>query len=117
MKPTWILDYDMHTDKCYNRPGCPECDAPVGKYEDGKYRCYSCGKEAEITDPDMIKWFQDREGEKVEYEDCPQYEIEGTIYGCGGKGTTETHYYKNPVTLKWQVGWGQCNRCGKRFIV
>ena len=117
MEAVWILDYDHTTDNCYHRPGCPECNAPAIMYEDGEYKCVSCQQPIEVNDTDMQKWFKAREGEKVVMEDCPQYEIDGCVYGCGGKRTVETHYFKNDVTLKWQAAWGQCNKCGRRFIV
>ena len=107
MKSTWVLDYDSREDKCYKRPGCPECSEPIGLDEDGQYHCYSCGKVVEVEDPKMIKWFSDREGTKVEYSNC----------GCGGQNTFETHYVKNPVTLDWQVAFGGCSKCNMRFIV
>ena len=116
MKAILGLDYDYKTDKCFKRPVCPDCDAPVLKFKTGEYKCISCRRIAEV-DEGMMKWLADREGEKVEYEDCPQFEVNGTVYGCGGKKTVETHYVKNNVTLKWETAWGQCNKCGKRFIV
>ncbi len=102
-KADWILDYDMHTDSTYRRPGCPKCNVPVGS--DGK--CYSCGKEYWFNDK-MRKWFDDRAGEKVETEDC---------WRCGGVGTVEMHCRKNHVTCEWQAAWGHCTKCGMRFIV
>ena len=107
MKAVWGMDYDHVTDKCYDRPMCPECDAPVIRFEDGKIRCVSCSEEASL-DADMLKWLADREGEKIEMKDC---------CGCGGKGCMETHYVKNDVTLEWQPAFGECVKCGMRFIV
>ena len=108
MEAIWGLDYDLATDKCYNRPCCPECEAPVWKEDDGKYRCVSCGDEIDVTDPDMIRWIDDRNVSKVEVEDC---------FVCHGKQCVETHYRKNHITLEWQAAWGKCNNCGSRFIV
>ena len=118
MKAKWIRDYDHISDKCYDRPGCPKCEAPVGKDEDEKYHCFSCGKEVEVTDPDMIRWLEERSEEKVEMEDCPEFTTtNGRTYGCGGKGCVETHYVRNHVTMEWQTAWGECKNCGARFIV
>ena len=103
MKAEWILDYDMHTDKCYRRPGCPKCNAPVGY--DGK--CFSCQKEYEI-DVAMRVWLNATNEEKVEKDDCIK---------CGGKGTMENHFVRNAVTLEWQTAYGHCEKCGMRFIV
>lgn len=108
MKAIWADDYDMREDKCYGRPCCPECNAPIGKYEDGLYHCFSCGEVVEVTDPDMIEWLKVREETKTEYSDCGR---------CGGKNCVETHYMRNPITLKWQVMGGQCTKCGMRFMV
>ncbi len=122
MDAVWVSDYDMHEDKCYDCPGCPECKEPIGKYEDEQYRCFSCGKVVEVTDPEMQKWFFDRSGTKTEMEDCFPSEIKmknGEIMrmGCGGKKCVEVHYYKNPVTLKWQVAGGHCTKCNMKFMV
>lgn len=103
----WILDYDHITDKCFCRPGCPECDAPVMISDDGKYRCISCGEQYEV-DPEMQKWIADRSGTKTEMTNCT---------GCGGENCVETHYVKNKVSLEWQTAWGVCRNCGSRFIV
>lgn len=107
MKAIWDIDYDMQQDKCYDRPCCPECNAPIGKYKDGLYHCYSCGEVVDVTNPDMINWLRVREETKTEYSDCV----------CGGKNCMETHYTRNPITLKWQVMGGQCSKCGMRFMV
>lgn len=87
---------------------CPKCDAPVVKFNDGEYKCVSCRKPVNVTDPDMIAWFAEREGTKVETEDC---------FNCGGKGCVETHYVKSKVTLDWVTAFGECKNCGMRFIV
>ena len=105
MKAEWILDYDMHTDRCYRRPGCPKCQAPVGP--DGK--CYSCREEYELDD-DMRRWWHDNESEKVGYEDCYNK-------GCHGMETLEIHYRRNPVSGEWLAAYGRCSKCGMRFIV
>ena len=109
MKATWGADYDYRTDKMFKRPCCPACYVPIEKEEDGKYRCFSCNEVVEVTDPEMVKWFADREGEKVEMRDC--------IFGCGGKGTVEAHLYKNDVTLEWKFSWSVCSKCGARIMV
>jgi hypothetical protein len=116
MKAIWGLDYDYRTDKCYKRPMCPECDAPILKDGD-EYKCISCGQPAEV-EPFMIVWIENRNETKVTMEDCHQFNLpDGGKIGCGGKACVETHYVRNPVTLEWQTAWGQCSKCGKRFIV
>ena len=117
MKAVWGLDYDHVTDKCYHRPMCLCCDAPVVKFNDGQYKCISCRQPVEVSDPEMLKWLADREKEKVEMQDCPKYEFNGYTYGCGGKNCVETHYIRNDVTLEWQAAYGECKNCGMRFIV
>ncbi len=122
MDAVWVSDYDMHEDKCYKRPGCSECKEPVFLYEDGKYHCVSCGKIVEVADNKMKNWYAEREETKVEMEDCFPSEIKmrnGQIMrmGCGGKKCVEVHYYKNPVTLKWQVAGGHCTKCNMKFMV
>lgn len=117
MKAEWILDYDYQTDKTYNRPGCPECNAPIFPDEDGKYVCMSCGEEYAV-DESMRKWIEERSGEKIEMRDCKKYELgDGKTVGCGGKGCVETHYVRNNVTMKWRMAWGECTKCGMRFMV
>lgn len=107
IKAEWITEYDMHNDEVYKCPGCEKCYAPVFKI-DGKYLCCSCGEEAEL-DTDMIEYFKPREETKTEMKDC--------LFGCGGKACVETHFMRNPVTLKWQVMGGVCKNCGIRFMV
>ena len=72
-------------------------------------------------DESMIEWVRSRSGSKVEMQDCPDIEFEfkgeKIKMGCGGKGCVETYYIKNHVTLKWQVAWGVCKNCGRKFIV
>ena len=109
MKAIWAVDYDFREDKCYDRPSCPECKAPIGLDEDGKYHCFSCGEIVEVDDPKMIEWFAIRDESKTENEDC--------FLGCSGKGTMEVHYMRNPITLEWQTMGGECKKCGMRFIV
>lgn len=119
-KAAWIMDYDYMTDKCYQRPGCAECQAPVGfEPDDGQYRCFSCGKALDVSDPEMKQWFADRDGVKVEMQDCQKFEDEerGISFGCGGKGCVEAHYVRNPVTMKWRLAWSVCRECGQRTIV
>lgn len=110
LKAKWGMDYDHTVDKCYDRPMCPECDAPVVKHKSGEYRCVSCHRFVKIEDPEMLKWLTDREGEKVEMHDC------FSPY-CDGKKCLETHLVRNNVTLEWQTAWGECKKCGMRFIV
>lgn len=119
MKAIWVTDYDLTNDKCYKVPGCPECDEPIGLYEDGKYYCYNCRKEVTVHDPEMVEWFRVRNETKVELQDCEVLEDKNgnIICGCGGKNCMEVYYRRNPITLKWQQAFGQCKRCGKRFIV
>ena len=106
-KAEWHIDYDMHTDKCFERPQCPECIAPIYEYEEDEFKCISCGEIMEL-DNDMIKWVRERAGTKIEMDDC---------FNCNGTKCVETHYVKNDVTLKWQTAWGVCKNCGRRFIV
>lgn len=120
MKAVWVIDYDFRADKCYNAPGCPECREPIGRmFGDGKYYCFSCGEEVEVTDSEMIEWLNIREETKTEYMDCPKITtIDGNhTSGCGGEKCVETHYRRNPVTLEWEVMGGHCSKCGMRFIV
>jgi len=118
LKAVWGIDYDMHTDSCYSVPACPVCKEPIFVYEDGNYHCASCFEIVEVDDPDMIKWFEERSETKTEYEDCPKFTTkDGRTIGCGGKGTVETYYRRNPVTKKWQVMGGKCSKCGMSFIV
>ena len=101
MKAKWIMDYDHVTDDIYKRPGCADCQAPVGM--DGK--CFSCGKKYKLTD-DMKAWMDEMSGEKVEIGECIK---------CGG--VMEMHLIRNPVSGTWQVGYGHCDKCGMKFIV
>lgn len=117
MKAVWSMDYDYHTDETYNRPSCPECQAPVGKEDDGKFYCYSCGGEVIVEDADMLQWLTEMDEERVEMRDCPRFEVDGMTFGCGGIKCRETHYHRNPVSRKWQTAWSQCKNCGARTIV
>ena len=101
----WCLDYDMHTDKLYLCPSCPDCEAPVFPTDDG-CKCVLCGQLVGI-DPEMQKWFDERAGEKVEVTEC---------FSCR-QNKFERHLFKNPVTLEWLTGWGECENCGMRLIV
>lgn len=114
MKAIWGLDYDFREDKCYERPSCPECAEPIGKVgDDDNYYCYSCGKMVEVDDPKMQEWFKIRRETKMRITDCLPVEMNG----CGGKQCAETHYMRNPITLRWQVMGGKCKKCGMEFIV
>lgn len=105
-KAAWVLDYDHTTDTCYKRPGCAACQVPVGFPDNGLYHCYYCGEAVDI-DEDMKKWFADRSGEKVETETC---------FVCKAN-ECETHYLKNLATMEWQAAWGECRKCGTKWIV
>lgn len=109
-KAIWTMDYDIREDTMYDHPGCPDCETPIKKYKD-EFLCVSCGNRVKVEDPEMIKWFADRDGSRTENWDC-------TIpHGCGHKGTLEVTYEKNPVTLKWQIMGGKCKHCGIRLVV
>lgn len=108
MEAIWVDDYDWRSDKIYKAVGCPSCKEAL-LIDDDKYWCPSCGEHVEVVDKDMVEWFDKRKETKTEYSDC--------FLGCGGKGTVETHYMRNPNTLKWQVMGGVCKQCGQRFIV
>lgn len=117
MKAVWIRDYDYQTDRGYKRPGCPDCNAPIGKGEDGKYHCFPCGRVAEGVDKNMLAWLEPREESKTEMNDCYKFEHKGRTIGCDGKACVETHYVRNPVTMKWRVAWSVCRNCGQKIIV
>lgn len=119
MNAIWGLDYDLHMDKCYKRPCCPECEAPIFKDEKGAYRCVNCQHVIKIIDDDMMTWLKVREETKVELEDCPKITTKDGkhLSGCGGKKCMEVHYRRNPITLEWQQAYGQCRKCETRFIV
>lgn len=120
MKAIWSKDYDFRQDKIYRRPSCPECSKEYGCVPilkvDEKYICINCHKEAEL-DPDMKDWIDVRSEKKTEYGDCPKFELDGKMFGCGGKGTVEKHYMRNEITLKWQLMGSVCKQCGARIIV
>lgn len=105
LKAVWITEYDFRTDSCYQCPGCPECQAPVGSLG-GKIRCYSCGKEYEL-DNNMKSWTDKRQTTSTEMLIC---------HKCGKK-SMKTVRIRNPVTLEWQVAYGKCIKCGAEFIV
>ena len=110
MKAIWDMDYDIRTDRNFQRPCCPECCEPIVlNKETGAYRCLNCGGTVEVDDPGMIKWFEDRSGIKQEYMTCEPK-------GCG-KNTMLVTYRKNLVTLEWETMSGVCENCGARFIV
>ena len=113
MEAIWGLDYDFETDKCFLRPSCPECEAPLWKDKDGTYSCVNCGKDISITDPKMKEWLDIREETKIEYEDCNKI----ASVGCGGKKCVKTLYIRNKVTLEWQPASGYCEKCGMHYIV
>lgn len=115
MKAIWGSDYDFRNDKIYRCPCCPECNEPIGEYEDG-YRCFSCQKKTEL-DEDMKEWFAERSGTKVEYTDCTIFTFkdkrESHTIGCGGKDTYKNVYVRDKVTKKWRWAWGKCEKCGQ----
>lgn len=113
MEAIWGLDYDFHTDKCFNRPSCPECKEPIWKDTDGKYYCVNCGKEISVLDPKMKEWLSLREETKIEYRNC----IKTKSFGCGGEKCVKTLYVRNKVTLEWQIASGYCEKCGFQYIV
>lgn len=115
----WGVDYDYHNDKCYRRPVCPECNAPIIRYEDGMYRCLSCGEIIEVAGDDMKEWIRVREETKIEYRDCPRIENKGKFLkmGCGGKNCVKTLFRRNQVTLEWEIAMGECTQCGLKYIV
>lgn len=112
MKAVWDNDYDYRTDSIYKRPCCPECREPIGLDGSDKYRCYNCGEVVEVTDPEMLKWFEDRKAVMYVNEDCPR-----RLKHRGSKGTMRVMYVKNNVTLKWQKACGKCQECGLSFMV
>lgn len=107
----WGLDYDSQTDKCYSMPACTICmekecmDVPLAYQYDNIATCINCGT-AHHVNKEMIKWFKDRDGEKVETDYC---------FGCG-KNNLKMHYRKNPVSLEWVGAYGECE-CGCKVIV
>ena len=120
MQAIWDNDYDYQSDSIYKRPCCPECREPIGLDGSNQYRCYNCGEVVEVTDPEMLKWFEDRAEIKYEYQDCPRLPIddEGEEFmGCGGKDTMKVMYVRNNATLEWQEAQGKCEKCGLSFIV
>jgi hypothetical protein len=104
----WGSDYDMHMDQNYPRPVCPICRDPFGRDEDGKERCYNCGRVISVTDPDMIEWLKVRRETKTEMWDC---------WSCGGKACVEAHLHRNPITLLWQGAYGHCTKFDMNWIV
>jgi len=107
MNAIWGTDYDYITDECYKRPCCPECEEPIGLDGD-VYRCFSCGKEVEVNDSEMLEWLERRSKIKVVMRDCSK---------CGGKRCVEIYMMRNPVTLDWQERGGVCTRCGMKYII
>jgi len=108
MKAIWGMEYDMHTDSIYHSPSCPKCEAPIFK-EHERYLCISCGEEVEVDDPEMQEWLRVREETREITQDC--------MFGCGGKDTVHIQQTRNPITLKWQTMYGECEKCGMSFIV
>lgn len=120
MEAVWGVDYDIHSDKCYQCPCCPECREPIGLAEDGKYHCYDCREIVEVKDPKMIEWLQLSRETKVEMQDCEQiFTKDGQhLSGCGGKNCVRVVYRRNPIDFnKWDCAYGRCEKCGSRFIV
>ena len=126
MKAKWGLDYDYINDECFKRPSCPKCAeeygcVPVLPNDKGEYRCINCQEIVEL-DEKQKQWIDDRCGAKVEIEDClsdKEVECDGKKIrlGCGGKKCVESTYFKNDVTLKWQLATSVCKNCGRRIIV
>ena len=118
MNAIWYDDWDVHSDKIYKRPCCPECREPIGKLPSGEYRCYSCGEIVGVKDKEMKDWFKVREETKTELDDCHVLtHPDGTSIGCGGKNCVEVYYMRNKATLEWQVVSGECKKCGLRWLV
>lgn len=118
MNAIWYDDWDVHSDKIYKRPCCPECREPIGKLPSGEYRCYSCGEIVTVKDKKMKDWFKVREETKTELDDCHVLtHLDGWSHGCGGVKTLKVTYCRNPATLEWQAVTGECSACGLRWIV
>lgn len=115
-KAAWSINYDRHTDQCYECPCCDDCKEPVIKDGDN-YICIECGEVVNVDDK-MREWLKIHEEIKVEYRDClPKIKIDGFELGCGGKNCVEANYRRNPVTLEWQLMWSRCKQCDRRIIV
>ncbi len=118
----WVKTYDSRTDKSYDAPGCPDCMEPIGRYGNGRFYCFSCGKEILMGNAEMFKWYQERRETKTEYEDCFPEDVklkngEKVKMGCGGKKCMLVRYRRNPVTMEWESAGGKCARCGMNFVV
>lgn len=118
LQAVWGHDYDFRTDQIYKCPCCPKCMEIIIK-DDDNYICASCRKTVSVDDDKMKKWFEERQGTKVEYTDCHQLRMrdKSLIMGCDGKKCVKTTYVKNPATLEWQIASGVCEKCGMRFLV
>ena len=109
MEAVWGTDYDMFADNIYERPNCPECDAPIRwNDETGGYSCVCCGKAVEVSDPKMKKWLEERAETKTDVTDC---------FFCNARASMKNHYRRNPVTMEWEVICGRCEKCGARYMV
>lgn len=107
MKAECGADFSIYHDRIYPHPVCPKCEEIIVKGKDGTYGCVNCGEKAEL-DEDMIEWFNERNGLRVEMETC---------FSCGAKKAMETHYRIDKCTLEWRVTGGKCTKCGCRVIV
>lgn len=110
IKAKWVKDYDHRTDKCYDVPGCPKCKEKAFYHscddsEMAGFHCPSCGCDIEL-DVDMLKWYADHTATKTEI---------GTCINCGQKSSVE-HYYI-AIDGNYRLGYGECIKCGCRFIV
>lgn len=103
------IEYDMHSDSCYDMPECPECGMPLFGLEEsdiGKTIQHDyCETEVYIPDEEWIhKYFEDNTGSRTEEIKC---------MWCGGRMSV----VKRKRCGKWVTGHGECLDCGVRFIV
>lgn len=102
----WITKYDYITNKLYKCPGCPDCKEQIVRFMN-VYECCNCGTVVNVDDKAMKEWLAIREERKTEYRNC---------FRCGKK-CVKIRYYRNSVTLEWQVGDAKCENCGITVIV
>lgn len=104
----WMTDVDFGDD-VFRAPGCPICEIPIYREDGAKDvgKCYRCGKEYTLSS-DMVEWFEERSGIKVETEIC---------IGCG-EVAMDVYYHKDILDpTKWKCGHALCKKCGMRLIV